>query len=94
MKKNLRIVSVAPAALLAVAPVATSVVPTVGANVVQAKDNKDTAQPTEISADNVYVNSTLKKSDITPAWVESNLKLSKGRVSGASQVSIHGSSST
>ena len=36
MKKNLRIVSVAAAALLAVAPVATSVVPTVGANVVQA----------------------------------------------------------
>ena len=94
MKKNLRIVSVAAAALLAVAPVATSVVPTVGANVVQAKDNKDTAQPTEISADNVYVNSTLKKSDITPAWVESNLKLSKGRVSGASQVNIDGSSST
>ena len=39
MKKNLRIVSVAAAALLAVAPVATSVVPTVGANVVQAADN-------------------------------------------------------
>lgn len=36
MKKNLRIVSVAAAALLAVAPVATSVVPTVGANVVKA----------------------------------------------------------
>ena len=39
MKKNLRLVSVAAAALLAVAPVATSVVPTVGANVVQAADN-------------------------------------------------------
>ncbi|MGV3198281.1 SLAP domain-containing protein [Lactobacillus amylovorus] len=39
MKKNLRIISVAAAALLAVAPVATSVVPTVGANVVQAADN-------------------------------------------------------
>ena len=40
MKKNLRLVSVAAAALLAVAPVATSVVPTVGANVVQAADAK------------------------------------------------------
>ena len=39
MKKNLRFVSVAAAALLAVAPVATSVVPTVGANVVQAANN-------------------------------------------------------
>ena len=42
MKKNLRIVSVAAAALLAVAPVATSVVPTVGANVVQAADSNET----------------------------------------------------
>lgn len=42
MKKNLRIISVAAAALLAVAPVATSIVPTVGANVVQAADSNET----------------------------------------------------
>ena len=48
MKKNLRIVSVAAAALLAVAPVATSVVPTVGANVVQAK-NQDAKKAEVIS---------------------------------------------
>ena len=49
MKKNLRLVSVAAAALLAVAPVATSVVPTVGANAVQAANN-----PKESTATNPW----------------------------------------
>lgn len=42
MKKNTRIISLAAAALLAVAPVASGVVPVAGANVVQAADTNET----------------------------------------------------
>ena len=89
MKKNLRFVSVAAAALLAVAPVATSVVPTVGANVVSAAtEDGSEKNPYTVSADTVYVNNNLKPSDINEAWIESNVKLNNGRITGASGYSI------
>lgn len=94
MKKNLRLVSVAAAALLAVAPVATSVVPTVGANVVQAAAGDKSSDPISLGTEDVYVNNTLKPTDVNPAWVESNLKLNEGRVSGASDVTIQDKPST
>lgn len=82
----------AAAALLAVAPVATGVIaPT---NIVSAAVGDSASQANVISTSDVYVNNTLKPSDINAAWLESNLKLNHGRVSGASQINISSNPTT
>ncbi|GAA3627648.1 hypothetical protein GCM10022297_02750 [Lactobacillus hamsteri] len=88
MKKNLRIVSVAAAALLAVAPVATGVVPVSGVNTVQAGSNAKSTKTANLSTNILSINNSVKVSDITPSWVQNNVKLSSGLIAGVESVVI------
>ena len=90
MKKNVRIISAA-AALLAVAPVASGVVPTNNVvNAASTKTTKTTTPKKEVTitagTQTVNIKSSVKPSEINADWVQKNISSSTGNILSVSKV--------
>ncbi|WP_242450189.1 SLAP domain-containing protein [Lactobacillus sp. LL6] len=92
MKKNVRMISAAAAALLAVAPVATNTIAT-NSNIVNAASSKKATKVTPkanvtitAGTQTVNIKSSVKPSEINKDWVQKNISSSTGNIISVNDV--------